>query len=179
MKFSKLNRFVHNWLSIIVVLPILLILITGILLVLKKDVDWIQPPTKKGQSIATPTLSMTDILAKVNATEQGRNLEWHEFERIEFKPSKGIVKFITSDLWEIQVDPTMGDILSVKKRRSDFIESLHDGSFFGSAMKYIMSLPSAIILLILCLTGLYMFFLPIVKKKSNKKKKARAVKVTP
>ena len=173
MKFSKLNRTTHNWLSIIVALPILLILVTGVLLVFKKDIGWIQPPSHKGQSLATPTIPMTDILAKVTATHPAKNLEWHQFERIEFKPSKGIMKFITSDFWEIQVDSTTGNILSVEKRRSDLIESLHDGSFFGRSVKYFVSFPTAIILLIISLSGLYMFFYPILKRRAREKKRNR------
>lgn len=171
MKFAKLNRTAHNWLSIIVALPIILILVTGILLVLKKDFDWIQPQSHRGQSLATPTLSMTDILTRVTATPQAENLKWHQFERIEFKPSKGIMKFITRDLWEIQVDSTTGNILSVEKRRSDLIESLHDGTFFGRSVKYFLSFPTAIILLIISLSGLYMFFYPILKRRARAKNK--------
>ena len=172
MKFTQLNRITHNWLSIIVALPILLILVTGVLLVFKKDFDWIQPPSHKGQSLATPAISMEDILIKVSSTRQAENLEWHQFERIEFKPSKGIMKFITPDLWEIQVDSTTGNILSVEQRRSDLIESLHDGSFFGRYVKYFMSFPAAIIMIILSLSGLYMFFYPILKRRKRDKKKA-------
>ncbi len=168
MKFTKLNRLTHNWLSVFIALPILLILITGILLILKKDFEWIQPPSHKGETLATPTLPLMEILARVIAIPQAKNLEWHQFERIDFKPSKGIVKFVTPDDWEIQIDPSTGEILSVKIRRSDFIESLHDGSYFGASTKYFLSLPTGIILFILSLSGLYMFFLPMVKKRRKK-----------
>jgi len=170
MKFSKLNRSTHNWLSIIIVMPALLIFVTGILLVFKKDIDWIQPPSRKGHSIATPVLPMAEPLKQATSTPQAQNFDWHQFERIEFKPSKGIIKFVTPALWEIQIDPTTGKILSVEKRRSDLIESLHDGSFFGDFVKYFLSFPTAIILILLSFTGLYMFFLPIMKKKIRKRK---------
>jgi len=172
MKFSKINRSTHNWLSIFVVLPVLLIMVTGILLVLKKDFEWIQPPTHKGQSKDIPNMSMTDVFNVVTTTPEARGLKWDQFERIEFKPSKGIMKFVTPDAWEIQVDPSTGEVLSVMKRRSDIIESLHDGNFFGSSMKYFLSLPTAIILIILSLTGVYMFFHPILKKRARKKQKS-------
>jgi len=175
MTFTKLNRLTHNWLSVFIALPILLILITGLLLVLKKDFDWIQPPSQRGEILTVPALSLTEIFAKVTSVPQAQNLEWHQFNRIDFKPSKGIVKFVTPDDWEIQIDPSTGEILSVKIRRSDFIESLHDGSYFGASTKYFLSVPAGISLFVLSLSGLYMFFLPIVKKRHKRKLLAKKI----
>lgn len=52
-----------------------------------------------------------------------------ELERIDFRPDKGMVKFVfVQDYWGIQLDCTTGDLLHVERRRSDFIENVHDGS---------------------------------------------------
>jgi hypothetical protein len=56
---------------------------------------------------------------------------------------------------------------------SDFIESLHDGSFFaGDISKLGVFLPAAIGLLVLWMSGIYMFWLPLVVKL----RKSRAAK---
>jgi hypothetical protein len=56
---------------------------------------------------------------------------------------------------------------------SDFIESLHDGSFFaGDISKLGVFLPAAIGLLVLWVSGIYMFWLPIIVKQ----RKSRAAK---
>ena len=49
------------------------------------------------------------------------------------------------------------------------IESIHDGSFFSEVVKYGWFLPSGILLLTLSLTGIYMFFIPILKRRKRNK----------
>ncbi len=171
MKYTKLNRTIHNWLSIFVALPLLLVMVSGMFLLLKKDVDWIQPPSVRGESDATPKISHADMLAAVNAVEQTKGLKWSDFDRIDYKTDRGMVKFMTLDGWEVQVDTTNGKILSVKERRSDFFEKLHDGTYFGEWMKYYILIPSAIFLFTLWITGLYMFIYPYFKRVSNKRNK--------
>ena len=49
------------------------------------------------------------------------------------------------------------------------IGSIHDGSFFSEIVKYGWFLPSGILLLALSLTGIYMFFIPILRKRKKNK----------
>jgi len=63
--------------------------------------------------------------------------------------------------WEIQLDSSTGSVLQVAYRRSDLIESFHDGSWFGEWTKLGIFLPAAIILLVLWVTGLVLFFQPL------------------
>ena len=46
-------------------------------------------------------------------------------------------------------------------RRSDLIESLHDGSWFHDRAKLWVFLPTAAVVLMLWGTGIYLFFLPL------------------
>ena len=48
MKARIALRKVHHWIAPLVLLPVGLVIGTGLLLLLKKDVHWIQPPTQKG-----------------------------------------------------------------------------------------------------------------------------------
>ncbi|MEZ5757967.1 MAG: PepSY-associated TM helix domain-containing protein [Emcibacteraceae bacterium] len=169
MKFTKLNRTIHNWISIFIALPLLLVIISGLFLQLKKDVDWIQPPSKRGESQATPIVSHAELLRAATSVEPTKGMEWSDFERIDYKTDRGMVKFISADGWEVQVDTTNGLVLSVMERRSDLLEKIHDGTFFGDWMKYYIILPSAICLFILWITGIYMFIYPFVKRSSNKR----------
>ncbi|MBT5186922.1 MAG: PepSY domain-containing protein [Kordiimonadaceae bacterium] len=171
MKFTKLNRTIHNWISIFIALPLLLVIVSGMFLLLKKDVEWIQPPSVRGVSDATPMVSHDQLLAAATSVEQTKGLKWSEFDRIDYKVDRGMVKFMTLEGWEVQVDTTNGALLSVKERRSDFFEKLHDGTYFGDWVKYYILIPSAICLFTLWMTGLYMFIYPYVKRASNKKNK--------
>ena len=76
--------------------------------------------------------------------------------------------------WEIQIDTKTGDVLQVAYRRSDLIESLHDGSFFHDRVKLWVFLPSALALGVLWLTGIHLFLLPYFAKWKKRRKKVRA-----
>jgi len=171
MKFTKLNRTIHNWISIFIALPILLLIVSGLFLQLKKDISWIQPPSVRGESDATPMVSHEVLLATATSVPQTAGLKWSEFERIDYKVDRGMVKFMTFEGWEVQVDTTNGAILSVAERRSDFFEKLHDGTYIGDWFKYYVVLPSAVCLFILWMSGLYMFIYPYFKRASNKRNK--------
>ena len=48
MKLSKLSRVLHRWGSIIALVPITIIICSGIVLQLKKVSPYVQPPTQRG-----------------------------------------------------------------------------------------------------------------------------------
>ncbi|HJS75063.1 MAG TPA: hypothetical protein VJ921_12305 [Vicinamibacteria bacterium] len=57
-------------------------------------------------------------------------------------------------------------MLQTAYRRSDLIESIHDGSFFaGNWTKLDLFLPTGMVLLLLWGTGLWMFWQPIAARK--------------
>ena len=168
MKFFKFNRFFHRWGSIIVSVPILLVIITGILLLLKKESDWIQPPTQPG----TPNelgVSFDDILKMAQSVPEAEIQTWDDVSRLDVRPAKGMLKVRANNGWEIQLDSQSGNILQIAYRRTDIIESLHDGSFFHSHTKLWLFLPSGIIILGLWLTGIYLFFKPTLTKRKRRK----------
>ena len=81
------------------------------------------------------------------------------------RPSRGIVKVRCKNRWEVQVDLHSGEILSSTRRRSDLIESLHDGSFFSDAAKLWIFLPNGLALFVLWVTGLWLWYLPLRTKR--------------
>lgn len=173
MKFAKFNRVFHRWGAIAVAVPVLLVILTGLLLLLKKDVAWIQPPSQKGSS-AELGLSFDRILEIAKTVPDAGIKSWEDIDRLDVRPSKGMLKVRGTNRWEIQIDSKTGEVLKVAYRRSDFIESLHDGSFFHDRVKLWVMLPSAVILLGLWLTGMYLFLLPHLVRRRRKKKAAAA-----
>lgn len=159
MKFNLLNRKVHYWASIIVALPILVIITSGILLQVKKQSAWIQPPELRGVS-KEASLSFPQVLDISRSVPQAEIKEWSDISRIDVRPSRGMLKVTAKNHWEIQIDTQTGEILQVAYRRSDMIEAIHDGSWFNDTVKYWIFLPSGIALLLLWLTGIYLFILP-------------------
>ena len=169
MKFHwpRLNRKIHYWAAIVCALPVLLVILTGILLLLKKESRWIQPPTAKGQS-GVPSVEFAQILAAATAVGQAEIKTWDDISRVDVRPDKGLVKVHAINHWEIQLDHRSGEILQVAYRRSDIIESLHDGSFFHERVKLWIFLPSALVLLVLWLTGIYLFVKPFLIRRQRK-----------
>lgn len=168
MKASKFNRVIHRWLSVLIALPLLVIIATGLVLMLKKDVAWIQPPTQSG-STKELGISFDEILASVKSVPEAEVKGWEDIDRLDVRPSKGMVKVRANNRWEIQIDAVTGEVLQSAYRRSDWIESLHDGSFFHDKVKLFVFLPSGVILFVLWITGLYLFFQPHLARRKRRK----------
>jgi uncharacterized iron-regulated membrane protein len=160
MKISLALRKFHSWVSILIALPLIIVLISGLLLQFKKQVAWVQPKTQNGQ-IGAPTLSFPGILKAVKNAPQGEVRGWSDIDSLEVRPGKGIIKVRTKSHWEIQIDQVSGEVKQVAYRRSDLIESIHDGSYFHSMAKLGLFFPAALGLLLLWGTGLYLFILPM------------------
>ncbi len=171
MKFSKFNRLLHRWGSIIIAAPILIVIASGLLLLLKKDSDWIQPPTQSG-STQELSLSFDAILEVSRGVPEAEISSWDDISRLDIRPSKGMLKVRAINGWELQLDSKTGKVLQAAYRRTDLIESLHDGTFFHDKAKLGLFLPSAIVLLCLWLTGLYLFFLPALTRRKRKNKES-------
>ncbi len=166
MRAQQLWRKVHYWLAIISAVPLLLVITSGILLQVKKEFHWIQPNERRGDS-SVPAISFEQILEACKASPEVEVESWDDIDRIDLRPGKKLLKVTTQRGEEIQIDPADGEVLQVAARRSDTIEALHDGSWFGDFVKYWVFLPSGIMLAILWGTGLYLFFVPLVRQRRS------------
>ncbi len=146
-------------------------IVTGLLLQVKKELAWVQPPTQSGSGKnETPAQDWASILKAVQGIEPAGVTGWKDIDRLDVRPGKGIVKVRAANHWEVQLDLQTGEVLSSTYRRSDLIESLHDGSFFQERAKLWVFLPSGLILLGLWLSGLWLWYLPLGAKKRSRQK---------
>ncbi|MBS1753494.1 MAG: hypothetical protein KF741_10465 [Ferruginibacter sp.] len=98
-----------------------------------------------------------------------------ELDRIDVRKSKGMVKFIFKDhYWGVQLDGVTGQLLHIERRRSDFIENIHDGSildnYFGNTGGYIKLFYTSVMglaLLIFTITGFWLWYGPKRMRKST------------
>lgn len=157
--WNRAMRKVHRWGAVIVLVPLVFVIGTGLLLQVKKQVPWVQPPTLRGSG-TTPLITWDQLLALAQAVPEAAVAGWADIERIDIQPNRGIAKVICANRWELQIDTSSSDILSSTYRRSDLIETLHDGSFFGDWVKLGIFLPTGCILLALWVTGAYLWILP-------------------
>jgi hypothetical protein len=167
MKPAKWNRKLHRWGAVVLALPLIIIAITGILLQFKKKSDWIQPATLEGSSQEL-TIGFDRILEVARTVPEAEVDTWEDIDRLDVRPSKGMVKVRCKSRWEIQIDTKTGEVVQVAVRRSDLIESIHDGTFFYEGAKLWMFLPSALILTGLWGTGIYLFIRPYVAKRRRR-----------
>jgi hypothetical protein len=165
MNLRLWNRKLHRWGAIAVALPFLLVIATGLLLQLKKQLPWVQPTEQKGSG--TPTLSLPMILEIAATVPHAGISRWEHIDRIDVRPSKGILKVVGTNRWELQLDVETGRVLQTAYRRSDLIESIHDGSFFHDKVKLFVFLPVAFIVFGLWITGIYLWLLPYMARREN------------
>lgn len=168
MKFSVLSRKLHRWGAVTTAVPLLVVILSGVLLQLKKEWSWVQPPTRSGSGIA-PRLDFDSILAASQQVEKAQIRGWDDIDRLDVRPDRGLVKVRAKSGFEVQLDSTSGEVLQTAYRRSDLIESLHDGSFFADWVKLGIFLPSAILLFGLWCTGVYLWILPHRAKRKRKR----------
>lgn len=158
--FRKYHRYTGLFLAILVIISA----ITGVLLSFKKEIALIQPPTQKGvskdltswRSIAELRDLATTALYQAHPEQNGNPVD-----RMDVRPSKGIVKVLFErDNWEVQIDGTNGEIKSIAKRYSDWIESLHDGSIISDGFKLVsMNTLGGGLLLLIC-SGIWLWYGP-------------------
>ncbi|MBK6888795.1 MAG: PepSY domain-containing protein [Sphingobacteriales bacterium] len=91
-----------------------------------------------------------------------------ELDRIDIRKNKGMVKFVFSDhYWGVQLDGATGKLLHLERRRSDFIEKIHDGSILdhyagtnSGQIKLIYTSVMGVALLIFTVTGFWLWYGP-------------------
>lgn len=169
MRFNALSRKAHYWVSACIAVPLVIIVGSGVLLQLKKQWSWIQPAELRGTG-TSPAVDLEGILDSVRAIPELAVDGWHDVNRIDFRPGRGMAKVWLHSGWEVQVDLATGAVLQTAYRRSDLIESIHDGSFFAKNWsKFGIFLPSALALLFELITGLWMFWLPFAAKRRRRR----------
>lgn len=169
------TRVWHKWLGTGLALLLFISAITGVLLALKKDVAVIQPPTIKGQNKDLSTwipLQQIDSIAYHALVAAHPEQATNKVDRLDVRPSKGVVKVLFDQgYWEVQVDGGNGKVLSIARRHSDWIEALHDGSIISDLFKLISMNILGIGLVILLITGLWLWYGPKRYRKLKRHRK--------
>ena len=166
MKLSKLSRVSHRWGSIIALVPMTIIILSGIALQLKKESAYIQPPTQRGVG-TEPTIGFERILEVAKTVPEAEIESWEDVDRLDVRPGKGVVKVRCKNRYEVQIDAATGEILQVAIRRSDLIESIHDGTYLSDHFKLWVFLPAGIVLAVLVVTGVHLFLLPYLARRKR------------
>lgn len=168
-------RSLHRWIGVCVALGLVVISITGFLLATKKTVDWIRPLERDGQKIE----SMAEVVSIEKAVDAAiahglpELKSVKDIDRVDYRPKDNVFKILSKEGYhEVQVDGKSGEVLNVAKRNDQFIEDLHDFSWFADAAHQ-WGLPVvALGLLFLASSGIGIFFVPVVRRWKHKRKTA-------
>ncbi|MCK6618427.1 MAG: PepSY domain-containing protein [Cyclobacteriaceae bacterium] len=184
VRLTRFYRKIHKWIGMFLFIFFFFISVTGLLLGWKKHSGGlILPKTEKGISTNMKDWLSYDSLhtIAINALHDSfpENLS-PVLDRIDARPDKGIVKFVFKNHYtEIQLDCTTGKVLAVNIRTSDIIEQIHDGSILDVAfntsdgqIKLGYTTLTGISLLLLTVTGFFLWYNPILIR--NKKEKNQA-----
>lgn len=69
IRWKRLNRKVHYRGALACAIPVLIVIVTGIPFLLRKEISWIQPATMIGQA-TTPTLPFANIVEVANSVPE-------------------------------------------------------------------------------------------------------------
>ncbi|MCR9014698.1 PepSY-associated TM helix domain-containing protein [Aquiflexum gelatinilyticum] len=175
---TRIYRRIHKWISIVFVFFLVVIGITAILLAWKKELGLI--PKTQTTKVENPSNWIPlERMMEIGQTFVRDSLKKSDLiDRIDVRPEKGIAKIVFKrHFTEIQVDGYSGEILSVSQRNSDLVEKIHDGSILDFLMvsdseisKITYSTLTSVVLLLLCFTGFFLWYLPrLIKKLKNRK----------
>lgn len=181
VKLLRFSRKTHKYLALIFLVFFLVMAITGALLGLKKHSgDLLLPKTYVGTSTDLknwlPIDSLHKMALQVLRDSVSKDLS-PELDKIDIRRDKGTVKFVFENHYtDIQIDGATGKLLNIGVRRSDFIEHLHDGSivdrYLGTSdgqFKVIYTFLTGISLLLLTVTGFWMWYGPKRLRRLKKK----------
>lgn len=168
----KLARKIHRMTGAILFVFFFILAITGLLLGWKKHSGGIiLPKSFQGTSTDLKTWLPIDVLHQKALTIARESISPDlstELERIDIRPDKGMVKFVFAEgFWGVQLDGATGNLLHIERRRSDFIENVHDGSILdylvgtGSGeIKLVYTTIMGSALLMFTITGFWLWYGP-------------------
>lgn len=170
MSFNVFNRKIHYWTSFIVAVPMAVMIGSGLLLQAKKQWTWVQPAEIRGTG-TTPVIGLEAILAATRTVPDMQVQTWDDVSRLDVRVDRGLAKVSLVNGYEVQVDLGTGRVLQTAYRRSDLIESIHDGSYFGGDWtKLGLFLPTGISLALLWIGGLWMWWVPFAAKRRRRRR---------
>ncbi|MBY0517253.1 MAG: PepSY domain-containing protein [Bacteriovoracaceae bacterium] len=137
----------HKQVALLITLPLLAVVITGICLQMRNQFEWIQPSTLVTERVNDlPILNIEQITEKLELKDK-------PFDQLIYQPKKNIISLRFSDGMEWQINPQTAEVLKRAQRRTGFLIELHQGSILGPFGQYGIYLLSSLGLLFLIISG--------------------------
>ena len=184
-------RKVHRKTGALLLILFFVVSISGLLLGWKKNSNGsLLPESEKGVSTDVSewrsfgTLQTIAFKALKDSVDPFIDLS---LKKIDARPEKGMVKFVFNNhYWGVQLDGATGEVLGVSRRRSDFVENIHDGSVLDiifrtnmGILKLIYTTLMGLALLTFTVTGFWLWYGPKRLRKIAGKKRKKVKTETP
>jgi len=117
-------RRLHRIIALIILLPLIIVSVTGVVLLLRNQFEYLQPSVVKSEPVEGSQLLTFESITE----EFGKD----KIEQIIYRPQKNSMVVRLSDDTEVQIHPQTGDVLKSAKRRTNFLIELHQGSWMGA-----------------------------------------------
>lgn len=159
MKLIKTMSKIHRYAAYIVVLPFALILLTGIILLLRKDLPFMSggDATFKVERF----VSIEDVFSEMAK----RGVSAEDIKTVALRKSKGLYTVTDSEtIYSFKADTlALVDKQSANSSFRKIVFRIHEGTIGGDLTLYFIWLPTAIALLFLSGSGIY--FLTLKRRK--------------
>ena len=175
-------RNIHRVMGATLFILFFIIAFSGLMLGWKKHSNgYLLPETQRGSAAALEqwlpmhTLQANAQQAIIDSLPPGASTT---VDRMDVRPGKGIVKVrFEGHHWGVQLDGATGEVLQVAKRRSDWMEALHDGSIVeaplgigGGYFKLIYTTVMSVALLLFTITGFWLWYGPKVLRRQKRRR---------
>lgn len=142
-------RKLHRIVALIILLPLMIVSVTGVVLLVRNQFEFIQPSAVK----STP-VEGSQLLTFESITEQfGKE----NIEQIIYRPGKGSMAVRLTNATEVQIHPQTGEVLKSAKRRTNFLIDLHQGSWLGAFGQLGIHMITGLGLVFLIITGIIIY----------------------
>ncbi len=144
----------HRIVAVSILLPLAVMSTTGLMLLMRNQVEWIQPSTVSAEVKPGQMLSPEHVLKLAGAG----------VDQIIYRPGKNNISVRMVDGMEAQYHSQTGELLKNAPRRSGFLIELHQGSWMGPIGQYGIHLMSGLGLVFLLISGMMIW--PFGRKKA-------------
>jgi len=155
----------HRGVSILIAIPVFITLVTGLLLSTRGFNTWVQPAYPPFQ--AELKVNFDQILKAAQSVPPAKIASWNDVTQIDIRPGKGNIRVRSKNNWEVQINGSTGAVTQAGPRRVSWLMSLHEGASFGPLVRYGVFFPSAVALLFLLLSGVVLFFQPVIQRRKG------------
>ena len=172
MRLSLLLRKLHRWGALLVAIPLLLTVVSGVLLQMQDRADRVDLATRPVTE--GPSIVFGRVLEAAMAVPEAEVESWEDIEHVAVRPAGDVLEIRTGNRTEIQLDGRSGEVLAIARSRAGLIRSIHDGSFFGELVRAWIFLPATVLLVGLWVTGVYMALLPCFNRRAGARRAGAA-----